>query len=441
MKIIIIEDEKSIRISLELSLQKLGIDILTAETGEEGIELIKQHKPEIAIVDIKLPGIDGIEVLKKTKKLNKKCLVIMITYLSEVRLAVKSMKMGAYDYYTKPFSLKEINDVVINARKYFKLRGELESKKEEDNQLIGKSEAILNIKEKITKINKININTCIMIQGESGTGKDIIAKLIYNSRTKNSNFVVLNCAAIPKTLQESEFFGYEKGAFTGAKDTKIGLIEKSNNGVLFLDEIGDMDIKLQAKVLRALQEKKIRRIGSFEEKSFDAMIISATNKDLKKEINKGNFREDLYYRLNIVPIYIPPLRERKEDILPLIEHFIKYYNNKLDKKILNIDNKALEVFMYFNWPGNVRELKNIIERIMIFIEGNKITIDDLPEEIFIDYDSCVSNQSKLELAERNTILNCLIKYNWNITKTSEELGISRITVRRKIQKYDIKKND
>ncbi len=443
LKVIIIDDEQSIRLSLKINLKKLGIEAFTAESGEEGLEIVKRENPDLAIVDIKLPGIDGIEVLEKIKHIRPSCIVIMITYLSEVKLAVKAMKVGAYDYFTKPFTLAEINNAVNDILDYVKEKKKLENIYLKDEiALIGTSEGIEKIRQIVRQIGEMSYDTCILIQAESGTGKEVVAQLVHNVKAAQSKaFVAINCAAIPKSLQESELFGYEKGSFTEAKDTKIGLIEKANGGVLFLDEIGDMDMSLQAKLLRVLQEKKYRRIGGLEEKSFQTTIIAATNKDLLTEIKEGNFREDLYYRLNIIPINIPPLRERREDIDLLAKFFISEYNTKLNKKVISVHDDVLEILQDYNWPGNVRELKNLIERIMIFKNNNEITIEDIPKNI-IEYKSNRQREENeyydLEAVEKEAIKKSLDKNDWNITRTANELGISRLTLRRKIEKYKVK---
>lgn len=440
MRILVVDDEESIRFSLKFSLSKQGYEVYEAETGEKGLEIFNKYNPQIAIIDIKLPGINGIEVLKRIKKIDPNCIVIMITYLSEVRLAVKAMKMGAYDYYTKPFSLKDISESVENACTYFNAKQKLEKIRDDRTELIGKSPAIEKIKKIAKDVSTIDMETCILIEGESGTGKEIVARLIHQGKGIDKPFVALNCSAIPKNLQESEVFGYEKGAFTGADKNKIGLIKKSNGGVLFLDEIGDMDLSLQAKMLRVLQEKKYRPLGSTRICDFDSTVVAATNKNLKEEIKKGNFREDLYYRLNVIPIYIPPLRDRKEDIPLLVECFLEEYNLKLGKNIKGLDEKAMDVLMNYDWPGNVRELKNIIERISIFQEKDTITVEDLPKDLLEDFDkSDRGNLGPLEASERKVILRELEKNNWNISRTAEELGISRSTLRRKIDRYGIRR--
>ncbi|MFA5524328.1 MAG: sigma-54 dependent transcriptional regulator [Tissierellales bacterium] len=444
MKILVIDDEESIRLSLKIGLKKLGLEVLTAETGEEGLKILETEGPDLAIVDIKLPGIDGIEVLRRIRHTRPSCIVIMITYLSEVNLAVKAMKEGAYDYFTKPFSISGISDSIKNTVEYLKVKKEIDNiSSANDMILIGKSPEIQKIREIIIEIGRMEFDTSILLQGESGTGKEVVARAIHNVKSKDSNpFIAINCAAIPKSLQESELFGYEKGAFTDAKNQKLGLFEKANGGILFLDEIADMDLGLQAKMLRVLQDKKFRRIGGLEEIEFSATIVSATNKDLLSEVEKGNFREDLYYRLNIIPIQIPPLRERPEDLPNLVSSFINEYNQKLKKNIFSINDEALNAIKVYHWPGNVRQLKNVIERLMIFKKGNEITFEDLPDEIFKHKYSKEDplEYFGLEEAEEKTIWGSLHKNDWNITKTANELGISRLTLRRKMQKYDINKD-
>lgn len=436
MKILVIDDEESIRFSLKVSLLKKGYEVFEAETGEEGLELFKKYRPQIAIVDIKLPGIDGIEVLKNIKKTDPNCIIVMITYLSEVRLAVKAMKLGAYDYFTKPFSLKEVNDSIAKVIRYLDVKNSLEEVSSKP-KLIGNSPAINEIKEIVNKTATINMETCILIQGESGTGKEIVAKMVHEGKGLDKPFVALNCAAIPQNLQESELFGHKKGAFTGAVKDKTGLTEKANGGILFLDEIGDMDLELQAKLLRVLQEKKYRPIGSTREFSFNSTIIAATNKNLKEEIERGNFRADLYYRLNIIPIYLPPLRERKEDIPLLIQFFLDEYNLKLGKNIKGFSEGAMEIMMEYSWPGNVRELKNIIERICIFQEREFVEVEDLPKDLVVNPAANERRLNPLEASERKVIFETLNKNNWNISKTAEELEISRSTLRRKIERLEI----
>lgn len=445
MKVLVVDDEKGIRTSLKFFLKGEGFDIQTAETGEEALECFDQFRPEVVILDINLPGIDGLGVLCEIKKRNPHTIVIMITYRSEVKLAVSAMKLGAYDYFMKPFAITDIKKSLLDSADYVSMKKSIEGKESED-AFVGQHPLILDLKKKIQKLLDVKMDTTILIQGSSGTGKEILGKYIHETKNngRKKPFVAVNCAAIPHTLQESEFFGYEKGAFTEAKARKIGLIEKANGGTLFLDEVADMDIELQAKMLRVLQEKKFRRVGGLEEIDFSTTVISATNKDLRKAIREGTFREDLFYRLNVVPLRLPDLSERKEDIPLLVDYFIREYNNKLGKSVRGIEEDALCVLKSYAWNGNIRELKNMMERIMIFQESDKITMGDLPDEILPGshddfFDGVAISHECLDFAQAEIISRTLHENDWNITRTAEKLGISRLTLRRKIQKYELEK--
>jgi DNA-binding NtrC family response regulator len=435
MNILIIDDEKSIRYSLKIGIQKLeGVNVHVAQSGEEGLEIIRSQKIDLAIIDIKLPGIDGIEVLETINRLKIDMTVIMITYISEVRLAVKAMKLGAYDYFTKPFKIADVVDSINSLRDFINKKTSI--KKYESNELIGSSDSTEKIRQIIRKITEKNLNTSVLIMGESGTGKEIVAKSIAKNLGEDKPFIALNCAAIPKSLQESELFGYEKGAFTEAQKRKIGLMELANGGVLFLDEVGDMDISLQKKLLRVLQEKKFRRLGGSEEIIFDTMFISATNRDLNFEIKSGSFREDLFYRLNVIPITLSPLRNRKEDIPELLNHFLEFYKSKVESSINGISDDAMKLLMEYDWYGNVRELKNTVERIMILSNNSMIQVEDLPQDVFMKKNS--SEELSFETAEKEIIINALNKHEYNITHAAKELNITRTTLRSKINKYKIK---
>lgn len=437
MKILVIDDEKSIRVSLTLGLKKLDATVFSAENGTDGLTLFKSQNVDLVILDIKLPDISGIEVLKQMKQQNENCTVIMMTHLSEVKLAVQAMKLGAHDYFTKPFSLEEMLNAIKQLDFYIKEKALIINSSDNPNQIVGESSAIASIITKLQKLSKIQFSTCVLINGESGTGKELVAKQIHSICTPDKPFVAINCAAIPKHLQESELFGHEIGAFSDAKNQRIGLLEYAENGVLFLDEIGDMDIELQAKLLRVLQEKTYRRIGGNSEISFNAMVVAATNKELLSEVEANTFRKDLFYRLNIIPIKVPPLRERKEDIPILIEHFIHIYNQLLGKDVKGLSADMLELFYKYSWPGNIRELKNIIERLMILSDSDVLSMEELPYELSDDDPNGKGHLSHLEQAEHEAVLRALSQYNWNITKAAEALQISRLTLRRKIDKYGI----
>jgi len=435
MNILIVDDERSIRFSLVMSIEKLKVQTFEARNGLEAIEIFRENDIDLAFLDIKMPGMDGIEVLKQFKQLRSECVVIMMTHLSEVRLAVKAMKLGAYDYFSKPFSIEEMVSIVEDVKTL--LEGREKSIKQVDTQIVGKSPSIIKIQNQIQKLSMIKHKTSLLISGESGTGKELIAKLVHEKCVPKKPYVAINCAAIPKSLQESELFGHEKGAFSDAKSKRVGLVELAEDGVLFLDEIGDMDIELQAKLLRVLQEKKFRRIGGNEEIPFRAMLVAATNKELEAEVKEKNFRNDLFYRLNVIPIKLLPLRERKEDIPLLARHFVEYFDTIFEKEKTTISDELMICFEKYPWPGNIREMKNIIERLMILSPDKELKTDELPYELLNEETIKNRNLGELELAEQKVVLKALSSNNWNITKTAEVLSISRLTLRRKIEKYGL----
>lgn len=434
MRILVVDDEKSIRLSIVMGLKKLNVSIDEAENGLVAIEKFRKAHYDMVLLDIKMPEMDGIEVLRQIKQLNKSCTVIMMTHLSEVRLAVEAMKLGASEYFTKPFSIEELTDIVRELMVFIPEK----TNQSEAVKMIGQSKDILSIYKKIERLKLLNAKTSILVYGESGTGKELVATMISEICAKDKPHVSINCAAIPKHLQESELFGHEKGAFSDAKEKRIGLFENANGGVLFLDEIADMDLELQAKLLRVLQEKKFRRLGGNPLIPFDAYIVAASNKNLKVEVEAGRFRKDLFYRLNIIPINIPPLRDRKDDLEDLVQHFINEYNVMFGRSVKGISEPLLQAFKSYDWPGNIRELKNIIERLMILGDGDVLTEAELPYEL-IDKDDDKYLLNDLESAEQDAVLKALSTYGWNITKAADSLGISRLTLRRKIDKYGLKK--
>ncbi len=385
MKILIIDDEKNIGEVIKLLFEKENYEVEIVQTGEEGIDKIKNDFFDVIISDIKLPDTSGMKILKMVKEIHPEIPIIMITAYASTSTAIEAMKLGAEDYIIKPFDIEELRIIVKKA--YEKKKLEIENKKlqrliEERysfENIIGKSKQMREIFLLIDKI--APIDSTVLITGESGTGKDLIAKAIhFRSLRKEGPFVAINCASIPENLLESELFGYKRGAFTGAVTSKAGLFQEANKGTLFLDEIGELPQGLQAKLLRVIQDKKIRPLGGTQERTIDVRIIAATNHDLEKMVEKGNFREDLFYRLNVINIDIPPLRKRKEDIPILINYFIEKMNKKLGKNIKGASSELLEVFFIYDWPGNVRELENIVERLMILEEGEKLSKKHLPEK-------------------------------------------------------------
>lgn len=446
MNILIIDDDKKIRDFFIDILSNTSHTVYTAENGNSGYDLFLKNKIDICFLDLWMPEIGGIDILKRIKEEFDSVEVVMISGDAKIDHAVKAAKIGAYDFIEKPLSTTKILSIIEEIEKKKKSFQTHYFLKEND-LIIGKSKAILQVKNLIESAAKSDAR--ILITGENGTGKELVAKDIHiKSFRKNKPFVPLNCAAIPETLIESELFGYKKGSFTGALEDKMGKIEAANGGTLFLDEVADLSLAAQAKLLRVLQEMKISRIGSINEIEVDVRIISATNKELLEEIKQGRFREDLYYRLNVIPIYIPPLRERKEDIVLLLE----YYNTKLSyvhgKEKKKFDNSAINFMQEYSWPGNIRQLKNIIERLVIISEEEIISENEVKK--YIDEDiarqkemDSISryNGYKLSLArdefEKDFIEKKLKENNYNLSKTAKALGMYVSNLYSKINKLGI----
>ncbi len=383
--ILIVDDEESIRDSMKMLLSD-HYNLNFAVNGREALEKVKKEPPDLMLLDIRLPEIDGLEVLRRVKDMEPDLDVVMVTAMNTVQFAVEAIKSGAYDYITKPFDIASVSTLVekILEKKALKkenlyLKEEIH-KKYQFEKIVGVSHAMREIFAMISQISQ-NDST-IFIYGESGTGKELVARAIHNTSTrKNKLFVPVNCAAIPENLLESELFGHERGAYTGAFERKLGKFEIAEGGTLFLDEIGSMPLLMQGKLLRALQEKEIERVGGTNTIPVNVRIISATNNDLKKALKEEKFRQDLFYRLNVIPLNLAPLRERKEDIPILIEHFLSAYNSEFGKSVQKFDAKAQDALIEYGWPGNVRELKNLIERMVVLSKGNVISFDRLPKEI------------------------------------------------------------
>ncbi len=383
-RILVIDDEETVRELLEAFFTEKGYSVKTATNGVAGLELLKQEKFDLFFVDLIMPEMGGIDVLRECAALNIKTPSIVITAFATIQTAVDAMKLGAFDYTTKPFILEELLISAKRAIDVSKIQKENLMLKKQLKQkykfpgLIGSSPQMRKIYELIEKI--ADTESTILITGESGTGKEVVAKTIhYNSSRVQNAFVPINCAAIPKDLLESELFGHEKGAFTGAINTRIGRFELANGGTIFLDEIGELHPSLQVKLLRVLQEREFERVGSTKTLKIDVRVIAATNKDLETATKEGNFRDDLYYRLNVIPLHIPPLRKRREDIPLLIEHFMHIFCKKKKKELLRIQHDAMECIIGYRWPGNVRELENLVERLVILNDSGVVTIEDLPE--------------------------------------------------------------
>lgn len=449
-----VDDEKLLRWSLQQNLSKEGYDVITAEKGMEGLELFAQEQPDITLLDVHLPDISGINVLESIKKENRDAIVIMVTAFGDIQTAVKTIKIGAYDFVEKPFNLDKLKILIAKAVETVSLRKEVSqfrsqlSKKYGLGNIIGKSEGMMKICELIKKISKSDATT-ILLQGESGTGKDLVTKVIhYEGRRAEKPFMDINCTAMPENLIESELFGYEKGAFTDAKQMKKGLFELSDGGTAFLDEIADMKLSTQAKLLKVIENKTFKRIGGVKDISVDVRIIAATNKNLGEEVKKENFREDLYYRLKVIPIFIPPLRERREDIPVLAAYFTNEFNREFKKNVRGISRETEKAFVNYSWPGNIRELKNVIERAMILENEDYILPEHLPVELLSPktetseikpaQDAEVrlpTGGLDIEEVEKGLIMQALEQTKWNQTKAARLLNLSRDALRYRMQKF------
>lgn len=448
--ILIIDDEKSIRESLSGILQDEGFSPVSVASGEAALEKVVEDRPDLILLDIWMPGMDGMETLTRLREIYPDQLVVMMSGHGTIETAVKATKLGAYDFIEKPLSLEKVLLCVQNATKIGQLvaeNRELKAQIWKEHEMVGTSKLIRELKHQI----KIAAPTSgwILITGENGTGKELVARAIHHdSKRSNRPFVEVNCAAIPEELIESELFGHEKGSFTGATTQRRGKFDQAHQGTLFLDEIGDMSLKTQAKVLRILQEHKFERVGGNRTIEVDVRVIAATNKDLEKEISIGAFREDLFYRLNVIPFHVPPLRERKEDITLLATHFLEYFCSKESREIKVLDPDALELIKNYSWPGNVRELKNLIERLAIMTPGNTISPVHLPQSINSKSQSASKELSTTSLSadtfrgakeefEKEFLIQKLEENDWNVSRTAEAIEMERSNLHRKIKSYGI----
>ncbi len=449
--VLVIDDEVGARESLKMIL-KNEYEVFLARDAEEGLRQVEKNSPDVILLDIILPDMNGLRVLETVKQKKPETLVIMITATKTIKTAVEAMKLGAYDYVTKPFDIDELRLIVNRALSTQALQKEVQYLREEVDKtfgfgnMIGKSKGMKEIFKVIKQI--ADSKTTVLIMGESGTGKELIARAIhYNSNRKNYPFVAINCAAIPETLIESELFGHEKGAFTNAIEKKLGRVELAHQGTLFLDEIGELSLTTQAKMLRFLEEKELNRVGGSKTIKVDVRLVTATNRDLAQLLNKGEFRKDLFYRINVVPIVIPPLRERKEDIPLLCDHFIKKFSEENSKNVKGISKEALELMIHYDWPGNVRELENLIERIMALTSSEFIQVEELPSSMMrvskIDglresiLNGKVSFSKAEEEFEKEIILEALKKSNFVLSRAAEMLGITRRILKYKMDKLSI----
>jgi len=454
--LLIVDDDEIMRETLSDVLKKRGYDVISVGSGNGALSMIKKNLIDLILLDMKLPDVDGLEVLKKIKEFDTEILVIMMTAYSDVQTAVSSMKSGAYDYINKPFELEELRLLIEKGLETKSLINEVRrlrrqhKEKYQNNHIYGASPQIHYVRELIGMISKTH-KTSVLIQGESGTGKELAANAIhYNSHRSDKPMMKINCSAIPDTLLESELFGYEKGAFTDAKNTKKGLFELADGGTVFLDEIGDMNPFLQSKILRVLENQTFMRVGGEREIRVDVRIIAATNKDLEFLVKEGLFRKDLYYRLKVIVVEMPPLRDRVDDILMLSSLFIEESNKEYNKNIKGVSDEGKNMMIQYSWPGNVRELRNVIERAMILTDQEYITPKHLPFEMkqverLTHADTGhelmeIADDISLENMEKMHLSKVLKRLEWNKSKASKLLGISRATLRAKIKRYSIEAN-
>jgi DNA-binding NtrC family response regulator len=439
ISILIVDDEESVRDSLNNWFIEDGYHVKCAENAKKALSILEIEDYDIVLADLKMPGMDGLEMLRRIKSLKKEAIVIVMTAFATVDTAVKALKDGAYDYVTKPFDPDDLSHLIRNATKQIVHAEENENLKkkvillENVDDIIGNSQAMKHVLQAVESV--AQTNSSVIITGESGTGKELIARAIhFNSSRKFYPLVSVHCGALTESLLESELFGHEKGAFTGALYNRKGRFEMADSGTIFLDEIGTISPKMQVELLRVLETKSFTRVGGNKEITSDFRLICATNRDLKSMVEKGEFREDLYYRLNVVNIHIPPLRERTEDIPYLVEYFVKKYCSLMNKPLLPVDPQALKRLEAYPFPGNIRELENMIERALVIGNGKKIQLRDLP----IAREEIISSVESLEDFEKTFILQILNKYNWNISRAARALKVDRVTLYNKIKKHGLK---
>jgi DNA-binding NtrC family response regulator len=437
ISILIVDDEESVRDSLYNWFIEDGYRVERAEDAKKALSILETDAMDIILADIKMLGMDGLEMLRRIKSIRKESIVIMMTAFATVDTAVQALKDGAFDYVTKPFDPDDLSHLIRNASKQISLAEENEALREvfllqNVENLVGSSEAMRKVLKEIESVAQSNAS--VIITGESGTGKELVARAIHsNSSRRYFPMVCVHCGALTESLLESELFGHEKGAFTGAVFNRKGRFEMADSGTIFLDEIATISPKMQVELLRVLETKSFVRVGGNKEITSDFRVICASNRDVKSLVEKGLFREDLYYRLNVVNIHVPPLRERTEDIPQLVDYFIRKYCTSMNKPLISIDPGALKLLTSFSFPGNIRELENMIERAIVVGNGKKITTKDLP----LGKDTLNTSIESLDELEKNHIKNILDKYSWNISAAAKALKVDRVTLYNKINKYDL----
>jgi len=451
-RILVIDDESAIRDSMRMILEYEGCEFLGAATGEEGIALVERESIDLVFLDIKMPGMDGLEVLGRLKAVAEDLPVVMISGHGTVATAVEATKLGAFDFIEKPLATERILLAIRNALGFRRLRDEnqtLAKTVELRHDMVGSSPALRGVLEAVTRA--APTNATVLIRGESGVGKELVARMIHrNSLRARERFVQVNCAAIPDDLIESELFGHEKGSFTGATDKQVGKFELADRGTIFLDEVGDMSVRTQAKVLRVLQEGEVERLGSSRTLKVDVRVIAATNKDLEQEIEKGQFREDLFFRLSVIPVFVPPLRDRADDIPSLVRHFAELFTRENNFHAKRFTAEALAALQRGRWKGNVRELRNTIERVIIMTPGDAVNASDLPESVRAEAPPVPAPEDRgdqpntlrgfKESAERAFLIQKLRENDWNISRTAETIGTPRSNLYKKLEQYNIRQD-
>jgi two-component system nitrogen regulation response regulator NtrX len=451
-RILIVDDEAAIRESLKMTLEYEGYEVIGAATGQDAVTLAERESPDLVLLDVKMPGMDGLEVLDRLRVINEALPVIVVSGHGTISTAVEATKKGAFDFIEKPFASDRVLVSLRNALDQRRLRDENRSLKkavEVRHQMIGDSGALKQVMAAVGRA--APTNATVLIQGESGVGKELVARTIHrNSLRSRERFVQVNCAAIPEELIESELFGHEKGSFTGATEKQVGKFEQADRGTIFLDEVGDMSAKTQAKVLRVLQEGEVERLGSARTIKVDVRVIAATNKNLEEAIEKGTFREDLYFRLAVIPIYVPPLRERPEDVPLLVRHYVEQFSRENNTRPKRVSTAALDVLQRYRWKGNIRELRNTVERLIIMTSGDTIEIGDLPDVLRMPGGNAAPRASRdgeasragtlrefKDNAERAYLVSKLRENSWNISKTAEVIDTPRSNLYKKLEQYQI----
>lgn len=450
-RVLVVDDEENLRRVTQLKLQQAGYEATTASDGSQALELLARHPQDLIITDLKMPGMSGIDLLRRVKEDYPEVIVIVVTAFGTIESAVEAMRLGAHDYIIKPVNADALKLVVSRALEHHRLREEVnnlrsmvDSKYGFEN-IVGKSKALLATLDNASRA--AQSDATVLIRGETGTGKELLAKAIhFNSSRRDRPFIVINCGAIPKELLESELFGHTKGSFTGALANKKGKIEMADQGSLFLDEIGEMPLDLQVKMLRLIQEREIERIGAPNATKVNVRIIAATHRNLEAMVEDGTFREDLYYRLAVIPLILPPLRERPDDIPELVAIFFKKFKERQNRLDLKVSPSLLPYFSIHRWPGNVRELENVVERLVVLAPGDEITVEELPD--FLRRERAPLETIHLELppegisleaVERELVVRALQKFNWNQTKAAEYLDISRKVLIYRMEKFALKR--